>query len=309
MSRILVTGASGFVGRRLVAALCDAGHEVVAATRRPEAMSGACSQVVALDITDRGAFGALPAGIETIVHAAVERPRETGGLAGLAMAIQVNTLGTINVLQYAEASAVKKVVYCSTLAVYALPQPLPISEGGSTYPVQGRDGYYAISKLGGELACARSQHEGRLTCVCLRLGRIYGPGEPANTLLDLWTRQARRGEEIVVYGTGDRSLDFIYIDDAVRGIRAGVECGAIGGVFNIGSGVETTWRGLAEAIAEVFAAPGRRAPIRYVGDGPELRCYLDVREAAERLGFAVRVSLREGLHAWRQHEESVRARE
>jgi UDP-glucose 4-epimerase len=302
MSHVLVTGAGGFLGRRLVLTLLQAGHSVVAAGRDLQRLTYSGAHAVALDVTEPAAFSRLPTGIDSIVHAAVERPKQQSGWAGLATALRVNTLGTLNVLEYAQAHRINKVMYCSTLVVYALPQPLPICENGPTYPVRGEDSYYGISKLAGELICARSSQEGRVNSLCLRLGRIYGPGEAAGSLLKLWAQQVCLGEELVVYGDGERSLDFIYVDDAARAISMALETDWAGGTVNVSSGVETTWRNLAETIGEVFSPPGRPAVIRYVAQGDRTRCYLDIAKAEQLLGFAPQFSLREGLQAWKSYE-------
>lgn len=305
MSQVLVTGASGFVGRRLVPLLLAAGHSVVAGTRHPEMVSDIGARVIRLDLTDRDTLTALPREVDVIVHAATERLDSKTDWLSRAEMVRVNTLGTLNMLEYAETCHIKRFVYCSTLSVYALPQMVPIQEDGWTYPVQAADSFYGISKLGGELLCARLQQEGRLKCHCLRLGRIYGPGENPQSLLSLWVQRASEGEEIVVYGDGQRSLDFIYIEDAICGIVAAVESDWEGGVVNVGSGVETTWRSLAETVVEVFSPPESRAPVRYVSAGARTRCYLDISQARAVLGFVPRFSLKEGLLAWRASESGI----
>ena len=299
MSRVLVTGASGFIGRRLVRCLLAAGHPVVAATRRPGVLRDIDVQVAPLDIGDRRGLAGLPGEIDVVVHAAAERLDSKTDWLTLAKVVRVNTLGTLNMLEYAERHHVKRFVYCSTLSAYALPQSVPIREDGLTYPAQGPDSFYAISKLAGELLCARLHQEGRLACYCLRLARVYGPEESPQSLLSSWVQRTSKGEEIVVHGDGQRSLDFLYVDDAVRAIAVAVESDWNGGVVNIGSGVETTWRSLAEAIVEVFSPPGRRAPVRYVPEGPRTRCYLDISQARTSLGFVPRYSLKDGLLDWR----------
>ncbi len=298
MSRVLVIGASGFVGRRLVPALLKENHTVVAASRRSAVSIPGEVQQVPLDITDPESFKGLPEGIDTIVHAAADRPGSASATA-VRTAFLVNTLGTINVLAYAEALNIKRVVYCSTLSVYALPQAIPIAEEGRTYPVQAPDSYYGISKLAGESICERFRQERRLTCLSLRLGRIYGPGEYAGSLVSNWVQTARNREDIVVYGDGMRSLDFIYIDDAVRGIVNAVQARSEGGVINMGSGVETSWGTLAEAIVEVFSPPQGASKVVYIPEGNRERCYLDISLARTVLGFAPQFTLREGLLAWR----------
>ncbi len=299
MSRVLVTGAGGFIGRRLVRALFARGHSVVAATHRPQPADDPEVQTVTGDLKDGRGLSAWPKDVEIIVHAAADRLDSDTDWASVADLLRVNTLGTLHVLSYAEMIGVKRIVYCSSLAVYALPQPLPIQEEGATYPVQAPDSFYGISKLGGELLCARLQHEGRLSCLCLRLARVYGPEEDPNTLLSRWVRSAGEGRSFAVYGDGKRSLDFLYIEDAVQGLVAAVESPSASGVMNLGSGRETTWRELAQTVIEVFAQPKSTRLVRYVPEGSLTRCFLDISKASGALGFSARYSLRDGLIAWR----------
>jgi UDP-glucose 4-epimerase len=140
-----------------------------------------------------------------------------------------------------------------------------------------------------------------VACTSLRLGRLFGPGE-AGGLLAEWRAKAERGEELLVYGDGQRSLDFLYIDDAARAVLAALTAEWEGGVLNIGSGVETTWRMLAEAVADLFAPPPARSPVRCVPEGDRTRCALDIAAARAQLGFPPRVGLRDGLLAWRDAE-------
>lgn len=303
MKKVLLTGASGFLGRWLVPALLREGHAVVAAARSAEALPEDKAMVVPLDVTDRESFAQLPAGIDTIIHAATLRPNEQAGWVGVAAAIEANILGTLYLLEYAAAHHTQKIVYCSTLAVYGLPQRLPIREDGPTYPIQAPDSHYAISKLAGELLCTRAHVERRVSCLCLRLARIYGPGENPNSLLSRWIREAREGREIVVHGNGERSLDFIYIEDAVRSICLAVRAEGVDGIVNVGSGVEVTWRLLAENVVELFSPAGRRTAIRYISHGDQTRCYLDVEKARAALGFTTRFSIVEGLKTWKSLED------
>ncbi len=304
MSRVLVTGASGFIGRRLLPVLVAGGHSVVAATRRPEALGDLGTKVILLNLADRKTFAALPRDVDVVVHAAAGRLDSETNWNGIAEMVRVNMLGTLNMLEYSESCGIKRFVYCSTMSVYALPQPVPICEDGPTYPAQGLDSFYGISKLGGELVCARLQQEGRLACQCLRLGRVYGPEESPQSLLSLWVREASEGKEIVVYSDGERSMDFIYIDDVIRGIIAAIESNWAGGVLNLGSGVETTWRRLAEAIVEVFSPPEAPARVRYVSAVNSKSRSLDVSQRQTVLGFLPRLSLKDGLLSWRSSNSS-----
>lgn len=299
MKNILVTGASGFLGRRLVSELTHFGYSVIAAARNLEGIQESDVKLVPLDIVDRAAFNRLPGNIDTIIHAAVVRPQPGKGWEDLRLALQTNLIGTLNLLEYAEENKIRKFIYCSTLSVYQLPQPLPIPEEGLTYPAGRFDSDYGILKLAGELLCTRLQTKEFCAFVSLRFGRIYGPTENSGSLLSQWIEQAKMGKEIIVYGNGERSLDFLYIEDAVRAIQQALNSEE-GGIFNLGYGEEVTWKVLAETIVSLFSPKEEVVPIRYIEDGDRSRCVLDTTRARKILNFIPGFSLEKGLRKWKE---------
>ena len=298
MSRVLITGASGFLGRTLASVLVADGHEVTALSRRDYASPGVRS--ITVDITDQERMRATTFDGHFIIHAAAARARPEDGWEGVTHTIRVNALGTLHMLELAQRCGIPRLIYCSSSSIYALPQPLPINEDGRTYPAPGPDSIYGASKLMGELLCQRIAGQAGLRCLCLRFGRLYGPGEPSGRVLADWVALATTGRELIVHGNGERSADFLCMMDAVRAIRLALQRGWEGGTLNVGTGRETTWRELAETVADVFSPPGRRAPIRYVSEGSLTRCALNVSRVREVLGFHAAVSLRAGLEAWRE---------
>ncbi|MBI4370276.1 MAG: NAD(P)-dependent oxidoreductase [Elusimicrobia bacterium] len=294
----LVTGATGFIGRPLIQKLAQAGYFIISVSRRGRGPESPCVQHVSLDINDPEAFHQLSGPVDVVIHAATQRMSDRDGRAGIEALVRTNILGTWNMLESAKSLGAKKVIYCSSLSVYQLPQPLPIAEEGFTYPVELPDSYYGISKLSGELLGSHFCRKQGIKWINLRLGRVYGPGEASESLLGQWIRSAQNSQEIVIYGDGRRSMDFIYLDDAVEAIVMAVNSSGYQGTLNISHGTETTWRELASAVIGVFSKSGKQSSLKFEPQGSRVRCYLDVSKARRELGFSARFSLDGGLTAW-----------
>ncbi|MDQ3680156.1 MAG: NAD(P)-dependent oxidoreductase [Actinomycetota bacterium] len=246
--KILVTGASGFLGRRLTRELVAGGHEVTALGRTlPEPVEpfGGAELVVG-DITDQASLERVRRGMpgpEAIVHLAglVPRSRDEdlpGAMAG------VNVGGTVNLLEVF-GPVVTRFVYASTAEVYGLPQvPGPISEGTPPDPPS----YYAASKLAAEVFCEVYGKRHSLPVAVLRLSVLYGPGDRINRAIPNFVRSALSGRNLQVHG-GEELRDYLYVDDAAEALRLAV-LGKAPGTFNIGSGRATSIREVAQAVIE-----------------------------------------------------------
>ncbi len=301
--KILVTGASGFLGSYLLPVLgCD-GHEVIAASRSAERRS----RWVVCDLTDLDQCMRLPSSVEVIVHAAAVLQRGVATPEAIEQMVRVNVLGTLNLLRYAYARAVRRVILCSSMAVYAPGEVLPIPECAATYPAANSDGFYGMTKLASELLAAKFCRDHQIEFFALRFAQLYGLGLAGDRTLSRWVRQAYQSEELTVYACGQRTSDFLYVEDALRGVICAVKSQCDEGTFNIGSGAETSWRAMAEAVVSVFSPPGCPAGIKYVEHGDRSRCYLDISQARKVLGFEPKYSLVEGLKTWRDLEDPCKS--
>lgn len=303
----LVTGAAGFIGSALTRALLDVGGRVIAVDNL---VNGTAENLAGLrpdhlrfeqaDIRDRARIEALLPGVDVIYHLAclgvrhsIHSPRENH---------DVNATGTLDLLAMARAAGVGRFVYVSSSEVYGTARAAPMTETHPTFPMT----VYGAGKLAGE-CYARSYWETYdYPTVMVRPFNAFGPrchheGDSGEVIPKFMLR-AMAGQPLLVFGDGEQTRDFTYVEDTARGIlAAGHAADAIGRTINLGSGAEVTINVLAGMISNLVA--GGRAEVRYEPPRPGdvLRLIADAREAEIRLGFAPQVSLQDGLnalHAW-----------
>jgi GDP-4-dehydro-6-deoxy-D-mannose reductase len=300
---VLVTGASGFLGRHLVAHLADRGFTVVAAS-----LDGLASALAArnlrVDVCDRAAVRALIAdGIDTVYHLAFSRVRPAS--------MAVTALDGTSVLldEAAAARRPPRVLVVSSGAVYGFAsQSKPLTETMPPLPAT----YYAVVKHAQEQLAASYARQGMVHVVIVRPFNVVGPGEDGTLVTGALALQIARGERDgvrfrVQTGNLEAYRDFVDVRDVARASVAAVEAGASGEVFNICSGravqvkaVLESMRGVARVAFDVVtgASDNRGPDLPYqVGSAARLqRCS----------GWMPRFSLEESL---RDLLDDIRERE
>lgn len=229
--KVLVTGAKGFVGRYLVAALIKEGAEVVGLSTDGDGAQKEGLRWVAGDITRPASLEGLCKDIDMVYHlaaisnvdASIKNPLRT---------IETNTMGTANVLEEARKAGVKKFVYVSSAHVYGVPQYLPIDE---KHPVVPREAY-AASKIAAENIVQAYGNSYGMEYAILRPFNMFGPGQDPSFLIPGVIEQALKNDVIKV-GNTEPTRDFLYVEDAVKVFLLVGENGQ--GLFNLGSGKET----------------------------------------------------------------------
>lgn len=250
--RILVTGASGFVGQTLIKYLVGSGHEVVALSRRNNLaleLRNICFDIVEADVTNLNISDDIFRDIDVVCHLAAYIPNNYLDISEAEKCYKVNALGTLNIASKSVANNIKRFIYVSTANMYSFSQELAF-EMDPVFPV-GVAAQYFVSKLAGEIylsnICVNSSMDG----VILRIGTPYGPGEPKNKLISSLLTRAMNGEELIVYHGGEPSYNFVYIEDIAYCIEKAVKVGDAG-IYNVSSGESTTLRQVGETIATFF---------------------------------------------------------
>ena len=219
----------------------------------------------------------------------------------------VNATGTMRVLEAARRRGVRRVVYSSTCAGYGREASLPNREDAVLAP----DSPYGASKVVGELYASAWSASMGLEVVSLRYFNVFGPrqnpsgGYPA--VIPIFIKRLLNAEPVSIYGDGEQTRDFVYVDDVAGANIAALTAPHIaGGVFNIGTGQRVTVNHLLEVLQRLVATqtqpryrPGRVGEIRH--------SVANIERAQRDLGFQVTVDLEEGLRrtvAW-QNQQGV----
>jgi nucleoside-diphosphate-sugar epimerase len=306
MATYLVTGGAGFIGSSLVRALVARGETVRVidnfATGREVNLEPVLGdiQLVRGDIRDEAVVEKVMAGCEFVMHQAalpsvprsVEYPVEYN---------DVNVNGTLNVLQAARKTGVKRVVFAASSSAYGETPTLPKVETMAPDPLSP----YAANKVAAENYMKVYHAVYGLETVALRYFNVFGPFQDPNSqyaaVIPRFITAALEGRPPVIYGDGLQSRDFCYIDNAIEAnLLACTAPAAPGQVMNIACGVRTT---LLEVLDLVAALTGKK--IRAVHEparaGDVRHSLADVSRARSVLGYTGRVTFAEGLEktiAW-----------
>jgi len=311
--RILVIGGAGFLGSHIVDQLTETGaREIVVldnfvrGTRANLAAAAGDPRVDIVEgsITDIGLLRELMSGTDYVVHLAalwlyecVHQPRS---------AVEVNVVGTYNVVEAAQQAGVKKVVYSSSASVYGDAVFTPMTE---EHPFNNRT-MYGATKIAGEQFFRAFYEQHKSDYVGLRYMNIYGPrmdykGTYVSVIMKVLDR-IDAGLPPIIFGDGSQAYDFVHVADVARANILALQADATDEFFNIGIGVKTTIRELVDLLLEITGSdlePEYR---------PQEQMFVTHRvgstDKAERLlGFRATTPLEEGLRSvveWRRSDQA-----
>ena len=241
MTLSLVTGGAGFIGSHIVEQLIGLGHEVVVVDNeysdnekfhwRDDTYN------VNIDITDKALKNAFT-NVDYVFHLAAEA-RIGPAIENPVNAVNINTIGTCNVLQCARDAGVKKVMYSSTSSGYGL-NPSPNDE---TQPDDCLNPY-SVSKVAGEKICKMYTDLYGLKTVIFRYFNVFGERAPKKgqyaPVIGIFLRQLASGEKLTIVGDGEQRRDFVYVKDVananIMAALSNADDEAYGQVYNVGSG-------------------------------------------------------------------------
>ncbi len=310
--RILVTGGAGFIGSHVVLRLLERGQAVRVidnlSTGREQNLADVAGDVELIkgDICDLAEVEAAADGCDAIIHLAAvpSVPRSVADPFG---SHEANATGTLNVLLAARAAGASRVVAASSSSVYGASPKLPKQEDDRPLPLSP----YGVSKLAAESYC-RSFHEVYgLEAVALRYFNVFGPRQDPKSeyaaVIPKFIWAYRNGEPPVIFGDGEQSRDFTYVDNVVDANMAALEVPGIGGgIYNIACGQEITLNTLAlklrralKASIEPIHGPERPGEVR--------KSVADISLAKRDLAYEPRTSLDQGLVRTIAHFDAARA--
>lgn len=319
--RWLITGGCGFIGSSLIANLIKENPETsirvldnysvgakedvieaVSSVRHGKVDQTGSIEFVEGNIRDYATCDRCCDGVDVIVHLAantgvapsVENPRYD---------METNVMGIFNMLEAARHNHVSRFIFASSGATIGEADP-PIHEEKVQKPVSP----YGASKLAGEAYCSAYFRTFGIKTVALRFGNVYGPlSKHKNSVAAKFLKQAFAGETLEIYGDGNQTRDFIFIDDLIQAIVLSVQSGVGGEVFQIATFRETTVNEIAEKIKRLVEDnAGIKVRIMYgqprIGDVK--RNYSDISKARDILGFSPHYDLDRGLKKTFEYFES-----
>ena len=300
--RYLVTGGAGFIGSNIVDELVRRRHDVVVlddlSAGKESNLSGVAGKIrfIRGSICDLDTIAGACRGVDYVLHLAartsvprsVKDPLETN---------RVNIDGTLNVLVAARDAKVRRVVFSASSSAYGESPSLPKVETMVPVPISP----YGVSKFVGELYAQVFGRAYGLENVSLRYFNVFGPRQdpssPYSGVLSKFCTALLTGEQPVVFGDGEQSRDFTYIENVVDAtLRAAEAPGVSGMVFNIGTGNRYT---LNQTLALLEKISGRQARAKYdpPRTGDILHSQADISAARRLLDYEPRVDFEEGLRS------------
>jgi len=297
MSKILVTGGAGFIGSNLVDALIKRGHEVAVIddlSTGSEKNLNSSAKFFKIDISNG-------AEVERVFEEFV--PKIVFHLAAQASVIvssedpsrdvEVNVIGTINLLESCEKHKVEKFIFSSTGgAIYGDDAPRPTTEEDEERPISP----YGMDKLSAERYIAFFAKRANMTAVCLRYANVYGPRQNSKGeagVVAIFTDKMLKGETVTVYGDGSHTRDYVFVGDVVEANLKALDFEK-NATYNIGTGEETSVNQIVELIKQKIGSTSEIVNAPYKADEQAASC-LDAQKARLELDWTPTVSLEQGI--------------
>jgi UDP-glucose 4-epimerase len=300
--RIAVTGGAGYIGSILVKKLLEGGYKVATLdnqstgnNRYLRPLKTAALEIIEGDIRNPLDLDRAFKNADAVVHAAAlsdldtcnEKPEE---------AVSVNIYGTYRLLEAALRNSVRRIVFCSSAAVYGVPKTLPVTERDALHPLN----LYGITKLTGEKLIESCHLNNGMETVCLRFGNVYGVGLYTNWIgvIPKFVSLGVEGKPLTIYGDGSSTRDFVHIEDIIQAITLSITTKGIKmETLNIGS--ETTnINEVADIVSqEVKKAMNKSVPLTHLPprQGETKEFSYDTSRIRRVLGFEPRWKLVDGI--------------
>lgn len=299
---IIITGATGFIGAYLVDEMIREGFDVLACGRSKAGEEYYKSKGIPfarLDITDRKGFDKLPKdNVNAVVHLAALLPANVTDYDPIKY-INVNVIGTINVLEYCRNSNIPKVI---STASYADVQNIwkkgePINEKvPRNFKFKGDHAVYVISKNAASDLMEHYNEEYGMQNIIFRLPPVYGygphleiyvNGKYYKTGFQIFVEKAMKGEDIEIWGDSQTTRDIVYVKDVVSALILALKSNKAKGLYNISSGTPLSLDEQVKTTIKVFSQKGKKSKIIYRPDkkNNSASYIFDIRKAREDFGY------------------------
>lgn len=300
--RCLVTGAAGFIGSHLCHRLLQDGITVQAVDCFTDYYARELKEANLAPLIGREGFTFIPEDlnrldlpkllneVDSVFHLAAQAGVRASWGQNFSIYTQNNIESTQRLLEASKEADIQKFVYASSSSVYGDCPELPMRETSPTRPYSP----YGVSKLAAEHLCLLYATNHNVPAVSLRFFTVFGPGQRPDMAFHKFFKAICLGEPITVYGDGQQTRDFTFVDDIVNANIAALNQGQPGEIYNVGGGHRRILKELFPLFEEIS---GREVRIQWEtkqkGDVPHTSA--DISKAARDLGYAPRTALEEGL--------------
>ena len=311
-TRVVVTGAAGFIGSHLCERLLQDGHEVVGIDsfndyyerdRKEANLSNArkhpAFKLVEADLVTAGLSQAL-SGASVVFHLAGQPGVRPSWGSQFDRYVQANIVATQRLLETLRESPVKRLVFASSSSIYGDAEMFPTKETALPRPVSP----YGMTKLAAEhLAFVYMRNFG-IPATSLRYFTVYGPRQRPDMAFCRFMEALVENQEIGIFGDGEQTREFTYVSDAVDGTVKAASADVVGQIINLGGGSRVTVNRVLDTLEDISKLKARRKYLP-VAPGEPRHTGASINVARERLGWEPRVSLREGLtKQWQWFQET-----
>lgn len=300
MGVCLVTGGAGFIGSHIVRRLLDKGRSVRViddfSSGKRENLAEVASQVEIVDgtICNMALVQEVMDGVETVFHLAA-RASVPRSIEHPVPSNEINVDGTVNLLVAAKEAGARRFVYSASSSAYGDTPTLPKKVDMRPDPLSP----YAVSKLAAEMYCKVWSHVYGLKTVSLRYFNVFGPRQDPHSayaaVIPAFVSRMLKGERPVIFGDGEQSRDFCYIENVVDANMRGAEAPEVNGeVVNVACGERTTLNGI---VADINKLLGTNIEPEYQAEraGDVKHSLADITETERVLGYKPLVMFPEGL--------------
>ncbi len=300
--RIVVTGAAGFIGSRLSEKLLALDHEVtgidcltdyyppeIKRSNIKEALGNPNFTFLEQDLLEADLTEILD-GYEVVFHQAAQAGVRASWGQSFETYTNNNVLATQRLLEAAREAPIKRFVFASSSSVYGDAQNIPVTEKEPTLPISP----YGVTKLAAENLCRLYHKNFGVPTVSLRYFTVFGPRQRPDMAFHRFIKAILKGDAISVFGGGEQTRDFTFIEDAVEANVLAMEKGRNGSVYNVGGGSRITLNGAIGLLEDIIGKKAERDESGFK-KGDVLHTWSDTTLARTELGFKPRYDLKEGL--------------
>ncbi|MBI5116051.1 GDP-mannose 4,6-dehydratase [Candidatus Poribacteria bacterium] len=300
--RILVTGAAGFIGSWLSERLLALGHEVTGIDcltdyyppqikRRniETSVRNPLFKFLEQDLLNTDLTRLLD-GCEVVFHQAAQAGVRASWGTDFGIYVNNNILATQRLLEAAKGPALKRFVFASSSSVYGNAQKMPVSEDDPTHPMSP----YGVTKLSAENLCQLYHKNFGIPTVSLRYFTVFGPRQRPDMAFHKFIRAMLGGDALPIFGNGEQTRDFTFVEDAVNANILAMEKGRNGAIYNIGGGSRISLNRAIELLEGVTGKEAKRSQSESQ-KGDVLHTWADTTRARNELGFAPKYDFEQGL--------------